>query len=87
MFVIREKKRMACAWALTGLSFGENAFHCDPATNQPVWAPDLQGFQESSWVVVTFNGGKRSPDSPCDIGDVYMASLHFAVMSITSEKE
>jgi len=69
---------LACVWGFVGLTLGEELCR----RNDPV-----QGeltLSHVSWVTTLYHDGKTSPDSPCEHFDVYMASLHWSVMTITS---
>lgn len=78
---------LACLWGLTGTMLAAD-MECDRGPGkgpygQPVFETS-PGHVGKSWVVVLFDGGKLSPDNPCDPWAVYAASLHFSVMSLTS---
>lgn len=73
---------MACFWGLTGLSFGAEL--CDNDGQLIISDPTAEGLSGVSWVTTLFLGGKTSPDNPCNHFEVYIASLHWAVMTLTS---
>uniref|UniRef100_A0A7S2J2K3 Potassium channel domain-containing protein n=1 Tax=Alexandrium andersonii TaxID=327968 RepID=A0A7S2J2K3_9DINO len=71
---------MACLWGLTGLTVGAEL--CDTDGRMIV----MGGVDTSqvSWTTTLYLGGKTSPDDPCNHFQVYIASLHWAVMTLTS---
>jgi len=74
---------MACIWGFTGLTFGEEL--CTAEGYQIVFGPNNPvPISETSWLTTLYVDGKVSPDSPCTHWHTYLASLHFAVMTITS---
>mmetsp|Transcript_126002 Transcript_126002/g.288412 ORF Transcript_126002/g.288412 Transcript_126002/m.288412 type:complete len:649 (+) Transcript_126002:3-1949(+) len=82
---------MACMFGLLGLTLAEKAYECqtdDLGDRYAVWNKAVLNMTQPgswSWVVALFEpGGKSSPDTVCEPGHVYAASLHFSVMTITS---
>jgi len=74
---------MACVWGFTGLTFGEEL--CTAEGYEIVFGPNNPvPIAETSWLTTLYVDGKVSPDSPCTHWHTYLASLHFAVMTITS---
>lgn len=65
---------MACLWGGVGVLLG-TSLSC--VAGQPQFDDDVKG---QSWIT----GKSWAPDNPCKPIDVYVASLHFAVMTITS---
>lgn len=72
---------MACLWGIVGQVVGGDL--CSP-DGKRLDLPNGLPLHEISWVTTLFLGGKDTPDSPCDPVDVYAASLHWSVMTITS---
>mmetsp|Transcript_38396 Transcript_38396/g.123462 ORF Transcript_38396/g.123462 Transcript_38396/m.123462 type:complete len:713 (+) Transcript_38396:121-2259(+) len=72
---------LACVWGLVGLTFGSEL--CDEHGERLTLEGDVP-LEEVSWVTTLFLGGKHSPDNPCVPWHVYIASLHWSVMTITS---
>jgi len=72
---------LACVWGMAGIYFGEEL--CDSDGNQ-IFFDDEIPLQGVSWYTTLFLGGKHSPDDPCVAWHVYVASLHWSVMTITS---
>mmetsp|Transcript_62218 Transcript_62218/g.181676 ORF Transcript_62218/g.181676 Transcript_62218/m.181676 type:complete len:731 (+) Transcript_62218:48-2240(+) len=73
---------MACVWGLAGLYLGAEL--CD-ANGQVIEFGDAGvGVYQVSWITTLYVGGKHSPDSPCNHVEIYAASLHWAVMTLTS---
>mmetsp|Transcript_47295 Transcript_47295/g.109444 ORF Transcript_47295/g.109444 Transcript_47295/m.109444 type:complete len:744 (+) Transcript_47295:65-2296(+) len=74
---------MACLWGVVGLTVGEAL--CD-GTGHALAFESLRDVPvgHTSWVTTLYLDGKHSPDSPCNHFEVYIASLHWAVMTITS---
>jgi len=74
---------MACLWSAVGLFFGMDLCP-DPAAG-PVTLEEAEvPLDEVSWVTTLFTSSKRSPDSPCNSIVIYLAALHWSVMTITS---
>jgi len=80
---------MACSWGLLGMQYskancgGEGVDEKVIDANDPfVVDPGLEGIH-TSWIVQLYNA-KTSIDSPCDPFVVYIWSLHWSVMTITS---
>eukprot|EP00418_Pyrodinium_bahamense_P024826 CAMPEP_0179133262 /NCGR_PEP_ID=MMETSP0796-20121207/63366_1 /TAXON_ID=73915 /ORGANISM="Pyrodinium bahamense, Strain pbaha01" /LENGTH=720 /DNA_ID=CAMNT_0020832221 /DNA_START=20 /DNA_END=2182 /DNA_ORIENTATION=+ len=73
---------MACLWGLSGLMLGAEL--CDDQGQLVDFGEAGVGLSAVSWVTALYLGGKASPDSPCNPFQVYVASLHWAVMTITS---
>jgi len=74
---------MACLWGMVGISIGYELCEKDGT----LIAYDEEPTAQISWVTTLYNhdnGGTLSPDDPCDPWHVYMASLHWSVMTITS---
>jgi len=69
---------MACIWGLTGLTFAAEL--C--LAGHPIDWDRLQ-VNDVSWVTALFTG-KWTPDTPCSPFEIYTASLHWSVMTITS---
>lgn len=73
---------MACIWGLIGLFLGANLICEDDGSKwgMPRVTTVEQNPSGYSWIL------KKSwePDSPCNPFHVYAASLHFAIMTITS---
>lgn len=81
-FLMLSSHWMACAWGLTGLSFGKEL--CD-ATGQRLYFDEGEvALQDRSWMVYLFTDGKTSPDNPCNPWHVYTTALYWSVMTITS---
>jgi potassium voltage-gated channel Eag-related subfamily H protein 7 len=75
---------MACVWGLVGNYFGEDNLECVPGRSWETKniVSSLENPSGRSWIVD--RGDLWSPDSPCNPWHVYIASLHFAIMTITS---
>jgi len=73
---------MACVWGLVGLSWGKEL--CDKDGNLVLQEGEEVPLNEVSWITTLYIGGKNSPDSPCVDWHVYIAALHWSVMTITS---
>jgi len=73
---------MACLWGLAGLHLGAEL--CDANDQIIDFGGAGVGVHRVSWVTTLFVGGKHSPDSPCNHFEIYTASLHWAVMTLTS---
>mmetsp|Transcript_14004 Transcript_14004/g.29290 ORF Transcript_14004/g.29290 Transcript_14004/m.29290 type:complete len:654 (+) Transcript_14004:42-2003(+) len=74
---------MACIWGLVGSTFGKDL--CDENGNLIDLVANPLTTEDASWVTNLFGpNGKFSPDDPCNSFCVYMASLHWSVMTITS---
>jgi len=74
---------MACLWGMIGISFGYEL--C--AKDGTLITYDEEPVSQISWVTILYNSdnaGTLSPDDACDPWHVYMASLHWSVMTITS---
>jgi len=74
---------MACLWGIVGISFGYEL--CDNRGSLIEY--EEEPVSQVSWVTTLYNadnGGTMSPDDPCKPWHVYMASLHWSVMTITS---
>mmetsp|Transcript_88637 Transcript_88637/g.247995 ORF Transcript_88637/g.247995 Transcript_88637/m.247995 type:complete len:688 (+) Transcript_88637:95-2158(+) len=72
---------MACAWGLAGITLGKDM--CDE-DGQPMYVgaePLL--LSERSWVTKLFESGTK-PDNPCEPWHLYITSLYWSVMTITS---
>jgi hypothetical protein len=73
----------ACLWGMAGMFFLEmecpDGQYGDPVITTSVSAPD----DAANWISSLYDG-KSSPDTPCDPFTIYMWSLHWSVMSITS---
>ena len=80
---------MACCWGLLGMQYSEANCGGDGVDEKVIDANDpflvVPGHEGvlASWIVQLYNG-KASTDSPCDPVVVYIWSLHFSVMTITS---
>lgn len=73
---------MACLWGSVGLFLGKDLCP-DPAAG-PITAVEEVPVDEVSWITTHFTENKRSPDSPCNHFHIYLAALHWSVMTITS---
>merc|ERR1719217_757453 len=70
---------MGCIWGMSGTLFTE--MDCSDPQNPSFTA----GPDTGSWVRALYDdGGTGGPDNPCYSGDIYVASLYWSVMTITS---
>lgn len=69
---------MACIWGMIGYLLGTD-LNCDP-DDEAKFNTINETKDGVSWIT-TYSWG---PDSPCQSFDVYLAALHFSVMTITS---
>eukprot|EP00404_Azadinium_spinosum_P002883 CAMPEP_0180421792 /NCGR_PEP_ID=MMETSP1036_2-20121128/3338_1 /TAXON_ID=632150 /ORGANISM="Azadinium spinosum, Strain 3D9" /LENGTH=406 /DNA_ID=CAMNT_0022427077 /DNA_START=1 /DNA_END=1218 /DNA_ORIENTATION=+ len=82
MLLILQSHWMACVWGLVGLTFGKDL--CDAEGVRIDLSDDPLTADDVSWVTELFVNGKFSPDSPCIDRHVYIAALHWSVMTVTS---
>jgi len=72
---------MACMWGLVGNFFGDSNLECD-AGKPSVIVDTVENPDGRSWI--TDRGDLWSPDSACNPWHVYIQSLHYAIMTVTS---
>lgn len=81
---------IACFWGMIGLQLGTDFKGCKKNSEgemvpEFVHTEDLSGM---SWIVALFNedldSAKGTPDNPCDPICLYVTSLHWSVMTLTS---
>jgi len=90
---------LACAWGLLGYFMGERIVCTELqkmgtvyeyVEGDPEWwfgggPDDIHPYDGTSWISQLFlYSGKNTPVSPCNPYDVYSASLHWSIMTITS---
>jgi len=72
---------MACLWGGIGIFLGKDVCP-DPAAG--VISFDDVPLDEVSWITTLYTSSKWSPDGPCNSLNIYLAALHWSVMTITS---
>lgn len=73
---------MGCFWGFVGYALGAEL--CDARGGRVYFYGDEIPLSQVSWMTFLYTEAKNSPDDPCKPWHVYTASLHWAVMTVTS---